>query len=857
VEKPNKSRDLVEFTAEFVRQARKCIKESAGLRKTTFTSRQSLAIAALGIAKLLRTHVELGVNDLVSLAVTTSPPEAQKYAEMIALRILLGDERELFNPAQPATGEAGDGEETVPDLVGTSLLLQEILEFLSMNQSVDMNKGMKELAFANEAENELYGQDSSTINELSTEARLDRATKRVAHEIVNGREGIVQNQITTWESLFDQAKREILKSVPFMDKQALIASQMLGCSNDVQHTNREPYVQSMARLLQAITGKEDDDGGAGSIQDIIGSLSHRQLSSAMDTLQQYKSRLQQAGLRPEELAPRLDETIDGIGESLRSQASTLDDILAHPGLFADKMGNEEIEALVRNSLECNEPLDVLDDAKQVDDMFGTNASATAYDTFKEKYDRLSIDDLAKHPIASSEWLDALDNKMDDAWDDWKNVFNRGQQLVHAKQQLANPFISDVIDRDMQQGIDDLLPKADTPEDLEHLVDFTRENGYKFSTKDVMSRGSELGMSKEDIMRLIGSVFEYLKEMVEGENPSFERFSSMMERASLSGEQVGKLITLAVQHAASGALGALASTNMMSVAQAIPNTDEGAELFAQALGAGGGENLLDQWFMQGKRLPPFLRQIAKDAAKRVLIDIAKARSSSLIGSSEAGPLPEGTTRPYFIGDDPEAIDLDESIDNVIQLGKQLDDIRLDDFIVRKEVTGRRCVVFLVDISGSMQGPPLAAASIACAMLLLTFGRDELGVALFESNTHVICEIDQDIDIDELVDEILDLEARGGTQMQAALAWAEDQLTLSRSEDKMFVMLTDAMIGDYERSREHMQNIADQDATAVLIVPEVTFGVGNIQSIVESTNAQLVTIGNWRKFPETVSRILSRA
>jgi hypothetical protein len=74
--------------------------------------------------------------------------------------------------------------------------------------------------------------------------------------------------------------------------------------------------------------------------------------------------------------------------------------------------------------------------------------------------------------------------------------------------------------------------------------------------------------------------------------------------------------------------------------------------------------------------------------------------------------------------------------------------------------------------------------------------------------------------------------------------------------MFVMVTDAMIGDFSRSQQHLINITEQGASSVLIVPRHMYGMGNIQGITESANAQIVTVNDWKEFPEIVSRVLSR-
>ncbi|MBN2151050.1 MAG: VWA domain-containing protein [Candidatus Lokiarchaeota archaeon] len=850
-----KSYGLVDFAAEFVLTARKCHREVPGIKKTWFTSRQSLAIASLGTSRLLRSRQELGVPELVGLAVLTSPPEAQKYAEMIALRILVGDEREALDVIQ-AAGEAGDEAEALRQaLTGSSEILKELLDFLGLNQSVDLERGLAETKFAELAEDTLFSPAPEGEAARPQGHRSELARQRLSFEVSGGRSGILKHHLTSWNQLMEHARSSIKQSVPFIDKKMLAASQLLGFSGDVQDLTREQQVRDLAEMLKA-TSDADKEMARQRAGEIVKSFSQRQLSQAMDTLEEYKSLANRAGFSFDEVAPSYPTVAEEIGKQFKEGAKTFDEVLAHPALFSGNLDYEALDQMLESTKACSNPLELLAKAKQMDELFGTNMSSKAYDRYQEEFEGLAFDDVIKSPIPSSEWMDALETSLSGDDRGWNESFHQDQEMLEASKQSANPYLKDQLTRKLQESIDELLATAEAPEQLTDAVNFARDNGFKFKTQDVMEKGKQLGMSSEEIARLVGSVFEYLKEIIQSQDPSYERVSTLMGRASLSREQVSTLIKESVKSRAAGALGALAAGNLMQVAQSIPPGDEGADLFEQALGAGGGENLLQQWFMCGKSLPPWLRQIAKDAAKRVMIDIAKARSCSLIGSSEAGPLPEGTTRPYILGDDADSIDLEETMDNILDLGKRVSDVLPDDFVVRKEVTGRRCVVFLVDISGSMGGKPLACASIACAMLLMAFCRDELGVALFESNTHVICEINQSIEIDSVIDEILDLEARGGTQMQAALRWAEGQFQLSRSQDKMFVMVTDAMLGDFDRSKEHMRNIADQNATSVLIVPEFTYGLGNIQSVVEAANAQLVTVGDWKKFPEIVSRILSR-
>ena len=74
--------------------------------------------------------------------------------------------------------------------------------------------------------------------------------------------------------------------------------------------------------------------------------------------------------------------------------------------------------------------------------------------------------------------------------------------------------------------------------------------------------------------------------------------------------------------------------------------------------------------------------------------------------------------------------------------------------------------------------------------------------------------------------------------------------------MLIMVSDDSIGDFNRCQDHMRKIADMGTTSTLIVPHTMFGMGNIQSILQTANAELVPVRDWKDFPEVVSEILSR-
>ncbi len=707
-------------------------------------------------------------------------------------------------------------------------------------------------------ESEIFAKKAEDLEKLSAKDRKDIAQKRTSFELAGGRQGIMDHEIDSWKKLLDQAERNVIQSIPSIDRNTLVKSEILDLAKKVGKLAREPYVKNLCDILSSadmLPQKFDEK----QLESTLESMTDNQLSQALGMINDYQKQIQMLKMDSASEAPSLERTKSKLEEAVKSRASSIDDVIFHPELYREELKREQMAQMIESAIKHSTPLDALRSAKEADDLLGTNFTERMYDIHREKFDA-PLDEILSNPINCTEWLDMLENSMEDFNQDaqWEDRYEATEKMQTGLDDGGlSAELMQVVNHEMSKQYSEMLKQSTTEEQLATTVETGRERNQSFASTDIRSKGQELGMSEESIARLIGGVFEHLKSMIQNEDPSYERVSALIENANLTSSQMQQLTSLAVSKKSTGALGAIANQDLSTVISNVPNTPEGEELLEAALGAGSGENLLAQWFKMGSRLPPWARNIVKKVAKQIMIDIAKAKAAALIGSSEAGPLPEGTTRPYVLGDEPDAIDLDETIENIIISGKQRNDIEVNDFIVRNTVSGRRCVVFLVDISGSMTGAPLAGASLATAMLLLAFARDELGVALFESSSHVICEVGQPIDIDEVVDEILDLTARGGTQMQAAVEWAEEQFLTSKSNDKMFVIASDACIGDFQRSETHLRNIADMGATSVMIVPKMTYGIGNIQGMCDAVNAALVVVDDWEKFPEIVSKVLSRS
>ncbi|MHA2122758.1 MAG: vWA domain-containing protein, partial [Promethearchaeota archaeon] len=272
-------------------------------------------------------------------------------------------------------------------------------------------------------------------------------------------------------------------------------------------------------------------------------------------------------------------------------------------------------------------------------------------------------------------------------------------------------------------------------------------------------------------------------------------------------------------------------------------------------AGDGENLLKQWFMHRNDLPIDAKQKVKELAKKILIELGIYYSRARLGSSTTGPIPLNIVRPYTVGDDFDNIDLEETLYNILEKGKKLDHIQYDDFFVFETAKGLRTACFELDISGSMTGEKLAFMAICVSMLVYGMRKDELAITFFESNTHVLKELNKKVDLEKLADELLSVKAMGGTKIQNALEWARKQFKdNSSSREKLNILFTDAEIYDLKNAIEELRIFRSMGIDFVLVCPETSYNLTDAKKMVKVAGGQLLTVNDWNDFPKLISEII---
>ncbi|MHA1507393.1 MAG: hypothetical protein ACTSO6_01670 [Promethearchaeota archaeon] len=112
------------------------------------------------------------------------------------------------------------------------------------------------------------------------------------------------------------------------------------------------------------------------------------------------------------------------------------------------------------------------------------------------------------------------------------------------------------------------------------------------------------------------------------------------------------------------------------------------------------------------------------------------------------------------------------------------------------------------------------------------------------------------MEKVVDELLDITARGGTCINHALKWANLQFEKkARSKYKLNILFTDADVFDFKNSLKQLKIMKDKDIKFVMVVPKFGFSPVMAKKMVKEANGVLLTLNQWRDFPKLISEIIT--
>lgn len=449
------------------------------------------------------------------------------------------------------------------------------------------------------------------------------------------------------------------------------------------------------------------------------------------------------------------------------------------------------------------PVRALEAARWLLDRFGENLQPRIFDHWADAHSAMPLlSELTQLAVDCERW----ESMLKDSYKEWVAETdaetkaarkakdpNADAQFHHQFLETAEQLKSTKLpagEKLAAKAVLNALERVKVAEQFLPLLDsFLERNLYPDDVKGVVKAAKKLGIDERLVYERLGQPLEQLAQLIRDGLTDPERYKRLIDKIKMiPPELLKELCEKSFGDQNLSAMATLLAIDLGNASGLVP--EQFAADACGFKGIGGGMNLLKQWFDGRAKLTDRLRAHIKELARNALTELAFEWIAGGSGSSEGGLTPQNRSRPYRAGDELDQLDLEATLDTIISQGKQLDQITEDDLFVPVQSKGQAALCVLLDISGSMGGRELANCAISVVMLLGRLSPQEIAIALFESDTHVVKGFQQEREIDEVIDRLLELAATGGTRVDQALRWASEQFDeVPEAEFRVLFLLSD--------------------------------------------------------------------
>ena len=889
-------KDPVNFSVAFVRRLRmhRDIKNIPSVR-------QSISIVKLLLAKFER-NFSITLDDYIKSAVFTTPIEDQFIARDIAWKLLYQQDLiEEFNAKKLM-----EEQEILADLLGNEESkmdddLDVIFDELSklreeINYSEELVKIQNdfEQKYHNPQQFNTFFQELEQKREiepfkdlidylggLDNIAKLRIGSMEELKEIVkndllnqcleqqgmqgmqgsqSGQQGIQQDQGTMNDQMGQQGQQgtqNVKIGTCSSLQQKLNLAERLNISSQMYQNSQDPLEKFVFGLQNNVpTNQLFSEVSNGNLSDFLSKIN----SAKEENLITPQNVNEIEKFVSEQLAMKRNATINDYKEAALSLGKKLDSLL-----------ESSMHSMVENSIQSISYPELMSAADFLDTNFGSDfipRLKEAYEKYSETLKNLNFNDLISNPNLSGAWRNAINEALQRELNMLQGMSpaNADYQFSDLQKKLqsaltqnpdihTNDFLKQIQGNLSNNYMQTLSDPVQFMKNLEQLKNW----GANFDSNQMLQKGKSLNIPEDQLMEIFNPGFEFIQNMIQNGVDNFERYQKALGKMKLSSQQIENLASQAVStgQPLKNALSALANKNLKSVLESIEDRVSESDIrdVLYGLGAGAGEGLITQWFLNRDDLSKNTRQILKEYIKNLMFELGAKYANMYMGTAESGPITQNRVRTYEDGDDPDLIDMEETLQGILESGKQIRWIENDDFMVSVTEKGLRSVCMELDISGSMSGEKLSYMAICTAMMVLKMDIQELAISMFESNLHVIKDLDESVDQDKIADEVLEIEAMGGTVIRNAIDWAQKNFKKHvQSKIKINIMFTDAEVFDIEKCEKKLKEMVDDGVQFIFVVPKFGYSGQLAEKLREWTDGIILSIENWKDFPEQVSKLI---
>jgi len=344
----------------------------------------------------------------------------------------------------------------------------------------------------------------------------------------------------------------------------------------------------------------------------------------------------------------------------------------------------------------------------------------------------------------------------------------------------------------------------------------------------------------DIERL---KLEILKKMLDDPD-YFKRLANTLDY-----KQIRELTTLAIQHKNFEAILGMLKSNLYAATDAL-DSKEGVDFIT--------EKAKDP-NMKMPELYFFIRRPISEKYKKVFRRLTRESilktSLKITSKGIRGTIIK--TVPYYKIGDPE-FNLDETIQhNPLKIYERRLSYR--DIYGLKRERKKRQAILILDTSGSMYGTTLVNAALTTSVLAYNMDKEKYGVVLFNSDAMILKKIDEKKLIAKTIDDILDSEAVGFTNIHIGLDKGLTELLRAKAsrKNKFGILISD---GIYNRGEDPVNVARKFPKLHVIGIPaenDEERGIKICKEIAQAGHGKFYSVKDYKEIPRTLIKLLSHS
>ena len=319
-------------------------------------------------------------------------------------------------------------------------------------------------------------------------------------------------------------------------------------------------------------------------------------------------------------------------------------------------------------------------------------------------------------------------------------------------------------------------------------------------------------------------------------------------SSLDYKQIKDLTYVAIQYKNLEAIIGLLKSNVYAATDAI-DTDEGVRFFSEKAKE-SGEFMPEIYFFIRRPISEKYKKIFRRLARQSILKLSlKITSKGIRGQYKK-------TVPYYQIGMPE-FNMDETIQhNPLKILNRSLSYREIYGIERKRQ--KRKVALILDTSGSMYGRLLLNAALTTSVLAYNMEKEDFAIVLFNSTAMVMKKINQKKPISSIIDDILDSEAVGFTNIYIGLEKGLKELNKIKEnrKNRFGILISD---GISNRGQDPIELAKKYPKLHVIGMPaenDADRGIEKCRDLAQAGRGKFYAVKDYKEIPRALIELLSQ-